>query len=213
MTSAKALYRGVLAGVVFAMVAGTALAQGVGNGPSLPTSFNLGPAGWDIVDPSGLPIPVVLDPTGPAWIKDLNGPNGGPVVAPAFFSSQIHESLLVSGSKPWTDWHEDLLVPGWSWYPVSFQVNGGPASNLTISNTPGTTTTGGSISYFFDPVLPGSTVDILKRLVFDAGIPGTVYTGQIHVAEYPTPEPATMFLLAGGALALSRRRRRVAASC
>lgn len=196
----------VVASLMAALPA-SVIAQGVGNLPALPTSFNLGTGGWQIVDATGGPVPVVRDPNGPPWIKSLNDPNGGPLVAQPGFSSQVHEFLQVSGNLPWTDWHEDILDPGWSWVPVFINVNGGPASNLQIFNTPGTTTTGGSISYVFDPVFPGSTVEILKRLVFNAGVPGTVHIGSVRVAEYPTPEPASLACLALGGLMLMRKRK------
>lgn len=198
----------VVASLLAALPA-SVLAQGVGNLPALPTSFDLGPAGWQIVSAAGTPIPVVRDPNGPPWIKNLNGSGSAPLVAQPGFSAQVHEMLQVSGNLPWTDWHEDILSPGWSWVPVFFNVNGNPASNLQIANTPGSPIAGGSISYVFDPVLPGSTVEILKRLVFNAGIPGAVHVGSVQVAQYPTPEPASLACLALGGIMLLRKRRAV----
>ena len=55
--------------------AGSALAQGVGNLSSLPTVFTspVPLTGWVVSQPTGGPVPVVLDPTGPAWGKAFHG--------------------------------------------------------------------------------------------------------------------------------------------
>ncbi len=189
-----------------------ALAQGVGNLASLPTQFQASPPnGWIVISPTGGPIPVVLDPLGPVWKKDFTGPNGGPFQQPALGSAlPVTEVLQVAGNIPWTDWHEDVVGidasgapdPGWVWSNPHLLVNGVPAPGLTITGA-GT----GNLSFFFNPVAPGSTVIIRKELVYN-GLPGTVFNGTLAITEYPTPEPATLGLLGLGSVVMLRRRNR-----
>ncbi len=181
-----------------------ALAQGVGNLGSLPTQFEtpIPPTGWVVVDPAGGPIPVSLDPNGPVWGKNFTGPNGGPFSYPAFAPPlPVVELLVVAGNLAWTDWHEDVLDPNWSWANPSILVNGSVPTGLTTSLS------GGSLSFFFDPVAPGSLIDIRKDLVYN-GLPGTTFVGTLPIHEYPTgvPEPASIGLFCIGGLWAFRRR-------
>jgi hypothetical protein len=192
-----------------------ALAQGVGNLGSLPTVFpqtGTPPNGWIVTSTAGS-IPVVLDPLGPAWGKSFTDPNGGnfsyPLTSPNNPPLNVQEFLVVApNSPPWTDWHEDVVGidasgapdPGWAWANPSLLVNGVPAPGLTVTGA-GTN----SLSFFFNPIFPGDQVIIRKQLVYN-GLPGTTFVGTLAVHEYPTPEPATIGLLALGGLAMLRRR-------
>jgi hypothetical protein len=191
--------------IVSLVVSQTAMAQGVGNLSSLPTQFETSippSSGWVVVEPTGLPVPVSLDPKGPVWRKNFTGPNGGPFVYPALSPPlTVSEHLVVAGNLPWTDWHEDVLDPNWTWANPVLLVNGLPAPGLTV---PGVGTS--SLSFFFNPVAPGSFIDISKELVYN-GVPGTAFTGTLPIIQYPTPEPATLGLVALGSLLLVRRRR------
>jgi hypothetical protein len=208
--------RNICIGISISLCAAqVASAQGVGNLGSLPTQFQTGtPAnGWTVMSSTG-PIPVSLDPTGPVWGKSFTGPNGGPFFYPPTSPNNpalpVTEILQVAGGLPWTDWHEDVIGidasgapdPGWSWANPFILVNGQPASNLTIAGV-GT----GNLSFYFDPVLPGSIIQIRKDLVY-SGPAGAVFTGTLAVHEYPTgvPEPTTLGLLALGGLCALRRR-------
>jgi hypothetical protein len=75
-----------------------------------------------------------------------------------------------------------------------------------VNNIPGNPTQGGSISFLFNSVAPGSTVDIYKKLTYQANPALPVFSSKVIVNEYPTPEPATLLMLAGGGLLMRRRR-------
>ena len=193
--------------LISAMVTQIALGQGVGNLGSLPTQFQTPspPSGWVVVDPSGVPIPVSLDPNGPVWSKNFTGPNGGSFVYPAMSPPlPVSEVLQVAPNLPWTDWHEDVLDPSWVWVNPAVFVN-----NVQIFPT--VTGVGTSnLSFFFTPALNvGDLVIIRKELQYN-GVPGTAFIGTLPIHEYPTPEPASLGLLALGGLVTSRRRRRIA---
>ncbi len=204
MTAQNSIKNLVVVSIV--LVAGQlALAQGVGNLGSLPTQFETSnpPTGWVVVDPAGGPIPVSLDPNGPVWGKNFTGPQGSNFVYPAgSLPLAVSEMFVVSGNLPWTDWHEDVLDPAWTWANPFVLVNGVPASGLTTSIS------GGNLSYFFNPVAPGSLIQIRKDLVWNGAL-GTTFIGTLPIHEYPTgvPEPASIGMLAIGALVALRRAR------
>ncbi|MCY2929707.1 MAG: PEP-CTERM sorting domain-containing protein [Planctomycetota bacterium] len=200
--------------VLILLAAPGAFAQGVGNLGSLPNLFpgvGVPVTGWSI--DSGNPtypwIPVQLDPNGPAWGKILVGDmniGGGVVYANPGDTFTVQELLEVSPTLPWTDWHESLLSPEWDWIaPTTLLANGLPAPGLTIATTPATLATGGTIDFTFNSLPPGTLVTIQKTLRY-TGLSGVPFASKVIVSEYPTPEPATLSLLALGALAILRRR-------
>ena len=125
----------------------------------------------------------------------------------------LSEFLQVGPGPSWTDWHENILTPGWSWGNVNIVTPGvvGP-TNLVINQA------GPSVDFFFDPLAPGTNVIIRKQLHFN-GQPNTTMQADflagnysIRVAEYPTstPEPTTLPLVGlalGGAAMVGLRRR------
>jgi hypothetical protein len=199
------------------MFAQFAMAQGVGNLGSLPTQFTtpVPPTGWTVINSNGA-IPVVLDPNGPAWGKNFTGPNGGPFpyppTSPTNPALPVTEVLQVAGNLPWTDWHEEVIGidgltgapdPGWSWgNNPTILVGGLPAAGLSITGA-GTS----NLSFFFNPITPGTVIDIRKDLVY-TGVPGAVFNGTLAIHEYPTgvPEPTSLGLLCIGGLCALRRR-------
>lgn len=187
------------------MAAGQAYGQGVGNLAALPSLIPSDPdvTGWFIGT-----YGVVRDPAGPKWIKGLAGPNGGPFTAAPGQTFSLTESLFIEGNLSWEDWHEEILTPGWEWVdPIGFYANGAPAPGLQVANMPGDPTRGGSLWFDFDPLVPGTKIDIRKQLQYVGGADGTAFDGIVRVAEYPTPEPASMVFLGLGSLLALRRRR------
>ncbi len=184
-------------------------AQGVGNLGSLPTNFAQVGGGWNVGTPL-TPIPVVRDPNGPKWVKHFFDPNG---LLPVFPGQTfgVHESLIIAPNLPWSDWHEEILTKDWSWSPtIQISVNGGgPPTNLNIVNIPGSPLQGGILNFYFDSLPVGTQIDIRKQLVY-TGTSAGIAIPSIEVAQYPTPEPTTLGLLAIGSLAALRRRRRFA---
>ena len=199
--------RVIVAGLIAVggLAASSVFAQGVGNPPgSLPWFFPQNtPTGWDI----GGPILIVLDPTGGPWGKTLADPSGGSVTGTVGTTYTLHEQLKVGGTLPWTDWHEEITTIGWEWQPTStILANGVPVGGFSAVYTPGYSSAGGSVDFYFNSLAPGTIVDIYKTLQF-AGQVGTFNTGTINLHEYPTPEPAALALLGlGGVVALRRRR-------
>ncbi len=197
--------------LVIAVVAATAaFGQGVGNLGSLPTQFQapVPIGGWNVADATGGPIPVQLDPNGGPWIKNLTGLGGQPFSAVPGQTFFLNESLSIAPSLPWTDWHEQILNPGWDWVaPIAFLANGAPPAGLSGVHTPGNSTVGGSVDFYFNPLAVGTKIDIRKTLIYN-GINGAVFTGTLQIAEFPTPEPASLGMLALGGIALLRRHRR-----
>ena len=161
-------------------------------------------------------IDVILDPDAGPWIKHLRGPAGQIVTAddtgstaPSIFN--LVEHLHVGGAIAWTDWHEEILTPGW--YPRVFQVlaNGAPVPGLQVTYTdPDWPRRGGAADLAFPALPPCTNVSISKQLVWE-GNPqqqGDRFFGTVNMAQYPTPEPAALSMLGLGWLGLLRKRRR-----
>lgn len=216
-------------GIVAVVTAGLAMAQvPLTSGYDLakpPTTIDVpwGTGSWSIM--SGL----IFDPTAGPMIKLFDTPRqvtGAPVLLDAQqpFPQRIDEQwdLVPGASKPVSDWHEQVLTPGWEWMLVTsaslITRNGQPWPWKPIA-TP--VVDPAVISVEFEPILPGEVLDIHKALLW-VGTPGNriwgdgmddsgalVDEGIIRVLEYPTPEPASALLLGlGGTIALARSRRR-----
>lgn len=186
------------------MFTSSALAQGTATGPN--TSHNVDPGPGVLIGSPINPIPIDLDPTGPPWTKTIFDPNfltlsGGPL--------NLNETILNVGTEPWYDWHEHILpdatgaVPG-LWTSVFMSVNGNP---ITF-NAVGLGTPNLWLDTFSQPILPGDVLNVRKIIDVYPGTPG-VPNQPIVIAEYPTPEPASLALLSLGSLAVLGRRKEV----
>lgn len=188
--------------------------------PSVETNHDMqtmpGGAGWEIGSANN-GVGVSLDPTAGPWIKTLLGINGGPVNADDTGytnpnSYQLVENLVIGGNLPWTDFHEIVLTPGWN-IGALITANGAPVPglNVDLTYTNGSTTLG-SVTMTFDPLLPGTQLLLRKQLIWvgDPNVIGNLFSGIVKVAQYPTPEPATVVLLAAalGLVATARRSMR-----
>jgi hypothetical protein len=188
-----------------------AFAQGVGNLGSLPTQFQspVPITGWsvDSGNASNPWLPVQINTSGPPWIKTFTGPNGQPFTAVPGQTFTLQELLVIAPPQSWTDWHEHILTPGWDWVqPTLFLANFAAPPGLSTVHTPGNASVGGALDFYFNPLAPGTLLDIRKTLQY-VGQPGATFTGTIQIAEYPTPEPASLGLMTLGGLLIARRRR------
>lgn len=200
-----------LSAAVLLVAAPILFAQGVGNLGSLPTLFTspVPITGWSVDSGNAANpwLPVQIDPNGPQWVKTFTGANGQPITAVPGQTFTLQELLVVAPTQSWEDWHEHILTPGWEWVqPTVFFANFAPPAGLNTVVTPGTPTTGGKIDFTFNPLVPGTLIDIRKTLQYN-GPAGTVFTGKIDIAQFPTPEPGSLLMLVGGSLLVLKRRR------
>jgi len=189
----------------------------IDQGPSSPGA----PGGFMWGDPNN-PVSVSYDPTaGPIekWLKfdsDLNGDGAIDLNDLAIFAANpifnLQEFLVVGPGPAWTDWHEEILTPDWEWGNVQINSFGPPPgpTNLLIQQTPTT------VDFYFDPLPPGTQVDIRKQLVFAGNIADQAFQTDflqnnlmVKISEHPTvPEPSGLVLAACGVLGLCLRRSR-----
>jgi hypothetical protein len=204
-------------------------------------------AGFSLDQPPGDPIFVEYDPGELHYVLQMDlifdpnagpmekhfqsplHPTGGPILLDAQqpFAQPVWEEFVLVGGPPVSDWHEEILTPGWHWtLPGTPGVP--PGSLITKNGMPWPSTPipmpGGmdpsKIWVEFPPISPPDVLDVHKALLW-VGTPGNRTWGDnvlddgtnhdesiIRVLEYPTPEPATVLLMVGGCAALWFRRAR-----
>ena len=204
--------------VAMALTTSSAWAIAVGDGPGrrVSTSHSITAVGvgaaWIIPAPPAAPIPVRLDHSVGPWSKRLDLIHNAPVVMEEWQALPVIEHLKVDGDTPWTDWHEEILTPGWRWSSTAIEVTvttdlstRPPVPGLSFDLQPT------ALDFYFDPILPGTEIYIVKSIQFmgvDPNDPEETTGDPVFISQHPTPEPATLGLLAVGAPALLRRRRR-----
>lgn len=144
-----------------------------------------------------------FDPNADPILKIFTTDGSGP-----FF--QLSESITNNGPAPWTDWHEELLVPDGvgGWTPST------PGDGLFFEgvflNSPSGTVQGGfgddmAWMFFDNPVLAGQSIDITKFIAVPVGMT------QFAISEFPTvPVPAAVWLFGSGLIGLiglARKRK------
>ena len=180
-------------------------AQGVSS--PLFTIHTVSPGPTVFIGSAASPVPVDLDPAGPAWNKSIGDPNQN---VTGIATIDIVETLVNAGTEVWTDWHEFMLPPPVGLVPpvwtnvVSLSVNGNPISFTATGLGTGSL----DLFNFSQSVLPGDIFGIHKKALVDGSI---VANGAfLRIQEYPTtvPEPTCLALFATGALMYTRVRRR-----
>lgn len=193
-------------GAAVAVQAGP-IAASDGTGVSANTTHPQSGDGWLVEDPTGAGMQdVYYDPNAGPWIKLLNPIAGGAQVGQVY---TLTELLHVGGgpngvAPPWTDYHEQIQTPGWTWSPMGPNgenvwgfVEENPAWDgivtyvIPMGNT--------MVDWTFRPPLPVCTnLRFTKYIVFNGG-QNTDPNAPLMVAQWPTiPEPGTCALLATG---------------
>ncbi len=185
------------------MMCNNTLAQGTATGPF--TSHFVDPGPIVLIGDPASPIPIDLDPTGPPWFKSITDPSGV-ITAPSLLT--MIETIQNVGTEPWLDWHEHILpnaagvTSPSTWFSVKLSINGNPIGFNSIGLGTGDLW----LDTFSQPVLPGDILVVEKEVEAFPLPPGS--TGPIlRIAEYPTPEPASLALLSLGSLSVLGRRK------
>jgi|GEM_PF-4212926 len=236
MMSGQMLFRGLVISLAVACLCATEALAGIGasedvGNSSTTTEYNGGNGGFEIIED------VTYDPGAGPWIKQLiNNPSGGPIVSG--FRVNIMETLTNTGTRSWTDWHEeiltDTLINGFPERGFLFDKNflnlmadygNGfqPLAEITDYTVMGMDYVGPGSSnenmgleaiwIFFEPHAVIQTGDTLKieKQIFEVHLDANVWQpGEfVEIAQYPTiPEPSSILLAAASLVFLACRRRK-----
>jgi hypothetical protein len=187
------------------------IASSDGSGTSANTSHPQYGDGWVVEGATGGIQDVYYDPTAGPWIKHLAPINGGALVGTVYTLTELlHVGGGPNGVAPaWTDYHEELRTPGWTWSPVGPNGENVWGFSAANSNPNGPDWNGvwtyvipmgnTKVDWTFRPPLPVCTnVTFTKYVVFNGGVNVDPFA-PLTVAQWPTvPEPGTLGLLATG---------------
>jgi hypothetical protein len=179
-----------------------------------------GGAGW-LVGPQV----VSADPDAGAWLQHLQSPGRLLGSTGTFY---LLEVIKVGPGLAWTDWHEEILTPGWSWVSGAIYAYGANPAGLSLnkaltgagsgafpfnwfgSNEPIAQgeIKGDRIDFSFEALDPSSWIFILKSIHWTGDDTGRRFA-PIRIAEYPSPVPipSALLLLGGGLIGLAAIRK------
>jgi hypothetical protein len=200
----------------FALSSSSSLAGvliGVGTDPPLPMEFSGNNELQDMimVGTESNPVPVVPEPTGPAWMKFFTINRDGQGWSPTGTNSMVSVMEFIrftpsTTSVPFVvDWHEDI-DPTFG-EGGSFKWAGGEIVTPAGAFPGSTSTDGKSIWFNFPPVPIGAPIKITKNLMWTGGVITPGPNGQnnyrIKINERPSiPEPSAMAFI-GSCMALA----------
>ena len=221
----------VLIGLIAAFCVGPAAwASTYGHGIGSENGFAISTRHPLIATPAGAgwlvgPQTVSADPEAGAWLKHLQSPGRLLGSMDTFY---LLEVIKVGSGLAWTDWHEEILTPGWSWGSGAMYAYGANLASLSLNkalagNGMGAfpfnwfgsiepiaqgEIKGDRIDFSFEALDPSSWVFILKSIHW-TGEDGGRRFASIRIAEYPSPVPipSALVLLAGGLIGLVAIRK------
>jgi hypothetical protein len=172
--------------------------------PTLPDWFSATSGGVDIGGGTG--IGIYIDPKAGPWLKQIVGISVSPLPITETVNIVADPATIppLPGGPPWTDWDELIMTQGWQWAPnASLTIT--ESDGITVKNVAGILKTvnflNDLVEFDFNPAEnPGASLFITKQLRYNG--PGLPQNATVWIAEYPTPEPATIVLLISGLLAL-----------
>lgn len=145
-------------------------------------------------------IGIELAPDGSVWSKTFQ--RSGTRLFQFGQVVEIKEYLMVQGDLAWTGWSTRIDTSDFGWWSPSWgfvQTESGalvPGLQRSID--------GPGMSFTFDPLTPGTRVELSLRLTCTGTVP---FDGTLHLSQYPTPEPAPALLLMSLFVLTPLRRR------